>query len=86
MTDRGFGMAGFPNALNVRRLMYQPLIWPAVASDQAGGLSAPFDAEGLERLTDALIDGMRRDVELDRDFLGGQMLVDKAKAIELTGG
>ncbi|MEO5611405.1 MAG: hypothetical protein ABIQ67_01355 [Sphingomicrobium sp.] len=58
--------------------MYQPLIWAAVEGDEAGGLAAPLDAKDVERAADALIDGVRRDVELVGDFLGRQMLVDQA--------
>jgi hypothetical protein len=65
--------------------MYQTLIWPAVAGDDAGGLGAAFDAEDMERAADALVDRMRRDVELGRDFLGRQMLVDEPQTIELAG-
>jgi hypothetical protein len=65
--------------------MYQTLIWSAVLRDEASRLGTPFDAEDLERLADALIDGVRRNFELGRDFLGRPMLIDKAKAVELAG-
>jgi hypothetical protein len=69
--------------------MYQTLICPFVGAgmlrDHPRGLRAPLDAENPERLADALIDGVRRNPELDRDFLGAQMLVDEAQAVELTG-
>ena len=51
--DAGLG------SLNVRRLMYQSLIWPPVLCDDARGLRAPGDAEDLQRLTDALVHGVR---------------------------
>jgi hypothetical protein len=67
--------------------MYQPLIWLltgcGMLRDQAGGLRAAFDAEDRKRLADALINGVRRDVELGRDFLGRKMLADQAQAVEL---
>jgi len=85
MTDRGFWVTGFAKPLNVRRLMYQPLIWPAVLRDEAGGLRPPLDAEDVQRLTDTLIDRVRRDVELARDLFGRPMLVDEPEAIELAG-
>ena len=59
MTDRGFWVAGSLVRLNVRRLMYQSLIWSAVLRDEARRLGAALDAEDLERLADALIDGVR---------------------------
>ena len=59
MTDRGLWLGGFGSRLNVRRLMYQTLIWAAVLRNDARGLGPAFDAEDLERLTDALIDGVR---------------------------
>jgi len=77
LTDRGFGVAGLVIAVNVRRLMYQTLMWAAVLRNDARGLSAPFHSEDLEGLADALIDRVRRNVELRRDFLGGEMLIDK---------
>ena len=69
----------------MRRLMYQPLIWAAVAGDEAGGLGPAFDPQDVERAADALVDGVGRDVELGRDFLGRQMLRDQPQAIELPG-
>jgi hypothetical protein len=77
LADRGVWVGLGEHRLNVRRLMYQPLIWLRVVRDDAGGLLAPAYAEDVERLPDPLIDGMRRDVELGRDFLGRQMLVDE---------
>jgi hypothetical protein len=50
--------------------MYQSLIWSAVLRDETSGLGTPLDAEDLKRLADALVDGVRRDIELGRDFLG----------------
>jgi len=64
--------------------MYQSLIWSFGARDHARGLGAAFDAEDLERLTDALVDGVRRYAELDCDFLRIKMLVDEQEAIELA--
>jgi hypothetical protein len=69
MTDRGFWFAWDASGLNVRRLMYQSLIWHRVAGNCTGGLRTPLDAEYLERLTDSLVYSVRRDVELRRDFL-----------------
>jgi hypothetical protein len=37
-------------------------------------------------LADALIDGVRRNSELARDFLGRKMLVDKTETVQLSGG
>jgi hypothetical protein len=50
--------------------MYQSLIWPTVPRDEARRLGAPFNAEDLQRLADALVDGVRRNFELGRDLLG----------------
>jgi hypothetical protein len=83
MTDRAFWLAGGARALNVRRLMYQSLIWSAVLRDDAGRLRPPLDAENLKRLSDPLIHRVRRDPELGRDLLRAQMLVDESKAIQL---
>jgi hypothetical protein len=63
--------------LNVRRLMYQSLIWLVQASDEARGLGAPLDAQGLEREADSLVDGMRRDIELGRNLFRRKVLVDE---------
>ncbi|HVM23148.1 MAG TPA: hypothetical protein VM308_07615 [Sphingomicrobium sp.] len=84
MTDRGFWVAGSGLCGNVRRLMYQSLIWAFVLGDDPGRLGAAVDTKDLQRLADALIDRMRRNVELARDFLRGQMLVDEQKAVELA--
>jgi hypothetical protein len=64
--------------------MYQTLIWAAVAGNEAGGLGPALDPEDVERDPDALVDGVRRDFELGRDLLGGQVLVDQPQAIELA--
>ena len=84
MTDRGFWVAGLGVADNVRRLMYQTLIWAFVASDDPRGMRAALDAEDRESLADSLIDGVRRNLELGRDLLGGQELVDELEAVELA--
>jgi hypothetical protein len=84
MTDRGLWVARLGLGGNVRRLMYQSLIWPAVLGDDPGRLGPPLDAEDLQRLADALVDRMRRNVELRRDLLRIQMLVDEAETIKLS--
>ena len=84
MTDRGHWLDGPGVGLNIRRLMYQTLIWAAVLRNEAGGLAAALDAEDVERAADALIDGVRRDVQLGRDFLRRQMLIDQPEAVELA--
>jgi hypothetical protein len=72
--------------LNVRRLMYQPLIWLVQASDDARRLGAPLDAQGLEREADALVDRVRRDFELGRNLFRRKVLVDEQQAVELAPG
>src|SRR2546423_14399380 len=56
MTDRGLWVAGLDGGLNVRRLMYQSLIWSAVLGNKARCLGAAFDAERRQRLTHTLVD------------------------------
>jgi hypothetical protein len=86
MTDRGPWVTGLELAGNVRRLMYQTLIWPAVPRHEASGLGATLDAENGKCLADALVDGVRGNAELAGDLLGRQMLVDQPQAIQLSGG
>jgi hypothetical protein len=62
-------MLGGEGTLNVRRLMYQSLIWLMMPGHDAGGLSTPLHAQRLKRYANALVDRVRRDVELGRDFL-----------------
>jgi hypothetical protein len=68
--------------------MYQALIWPPFAILDAGNearrLGTPLDSKDLQGAADPLIDGVRRYIELGCDFLGRQMRVDQAQAIELT--
>jgi hypothetical protein len=64
--------------------MYQTLIWPTVLRYEARGLGAPFNAEDLKRLADALIDRVRRDFQFRGNLFRRQMLVDEAQAIELA--
>ena len=84
-TDRPIGLAGFVIAGNVRRLMYQSLIWAKLPRHQARGLRSAFDAQCLQGDADALVDGVRGNTELDRNLLGRKMLVDQTQAIELAG-
>jgi len=59
MTDRAVWLAGLGLGGNVRRLMYQSLIWLGILSDDACRLRTAFHAEDLERLPDALVDRVR---------------------------
>jgi len=59
ISDRGLWVAGCAAALNVRRLMYQSLIWAAVLSDDARCLTAALDSKDVERSSHALVDGVR---------------------------
>src|SRR4051812_37308601 len=85
MTDRGLWLAGLLLAGNVRRLMYQTLIWAAVLRHDARGLGAAFDAEDLKGLADALIGGMRREQQFARELLRRKMLIGEARAVEVAG-
>jgi hypothetical protein len=82
--NRGFWVAGPGAGLNVRRLMYQSLIWSAVLRNQPRRLSAALHAQDCKRLADALVDRVRRNVELGRNLLGREVLVDEAKAVQLA--
>jgi len=84
IANRGFWVTSGTVRLNVRRLMYQTLIWPAELRDDARGLGAAVNTEDMKRLSNPLVDGVRRYPELCGDFLGTQMLIDKAQAIELA--
>nr|WP_230558814.1 hypothetical protein [Sphingomonas segetis] len=84
MTDRASGLARLRLGGNVRRLMYQTLIWRLVLRNHPRRLRTALDTEDCERLAHALVDGVRRDAELGGDLLRIQMPVDEAKAIELA--
>ena len=68
--------------------MYQALIWVLRLrlglSDQARRLRAAFDAKRLQGITDALVDRVRRNVELRGDLFRTEMLVDEQEAVELS--
>lgn len=83
MTGRGLGVTGLILRVNVRRLMYQTLIWLAVLRDDPHSLRTAFDAQNVKHLPEPLIHSVRRNVELCRDFLRIEMLIDQSKAIEL---
>ena len=70
----------------MRRLIYQSLIWTEFVRHQPRGLGSPFNPKRLKRQPDALVDCVGRNAELDRDFLGGKMLVNQAETIKLTRG
>jgi len=86
MTDRGFWVAGLWFDGNVRRLMYQSLIGATVLGNDARRLSAAGNAKDCKRLADALVDGVRRNAELDRDLFGRKQLVDEPQAVKLAAG
>jgi hypothetical protein len=85
ITDRGFWVTGLGLVGNVRRLMYQSLIWRAVLSNDARRMGAPLDAQRPQRLPDPLIDGMRRNLQLGRNLLGTEVQVDEPQAVQLAG-
>jgi hypothetical protein len=64
--------------------MYQSLIWVSVTRDDPRRLSTSFDSEDLECLANALVYGVRRNAELNRDFLRIEMLVDEEETVELA--
>jgi hypothetical protein len=49
--------------------MYQSLIGSAALRNNARSLAAALNSEDCERLPDALVDGVRGDMEFGRDFL-----------------
>lgn len=63
--------------------MYQTLISLGVLGDDPRGLRPPLDAEDLQRLSNALVDGVWGDSQLCRDLLRAEVLVDQAQAFEL---
>ncbi len=69
----------------MRRLMYQPLIFPSVVRHEASRLGSALYAEDLQGLAHALIDGVRRDLELGGDLFGREVLIDKPQTVELPG-
>jgi hypothetical protein len=75
ITDRVAGLGLRCAALNVRRLMYQPLIWCVHPSDHAGSLDPALNLQDLQSAADALIDSMWRNAQFDRDLFRGKVLV-----------
>ena len=69
IADRGFWVAFDLIRLNVRRLMYQSLIFAAIAGDDPGRLRSTLDPENVNRLADPLIDRVRRNAEFGSDLL-----------------
>jgi hypothetical protein len=69
-SDRGLWFAGFAVALNVRRLMYQSLIWAGALRNDACGLAAALYTEDMQRPPNALVYGVWRDIELARNLFG----------------
>jgi hypothetical protein len=86
MTDRGVGLARLRLGGNVRWLMYQTLIWAAGLRNDARRLCPPGNAKDGKGLADPLVDGVRGNVELCRDLLRRQELVDEDEAVDLAGG
>ena len=87
MTDRITVLGRTRGGVDVRRLMYQPLILAgerAACGDQPGRFGATLDAQRMERLADALIDGVRGNTELPGDFLRRKMKVDEFEALQLS--
>jgi len=86
MTDRGLGLAVDAAKLNVRRLMYQSLIWSGILRDDARGLRPAFDPEDVKRAADSLVDGVRRDAEPAGDFLRRLVLDQEIEHLPLLVG
>jgi hypothetical protein len=63
--------------------MYQSLIWARVVRNDPRCLGAALDPKGVKRLADALIHGVRGDLQLRRDLFRRQVLVNEAQAVEL---
>jgi hypothetical protein len=84
MTDRGLWVAGLSVGGNVRRLMYQSLIWALVLGHDPRRLRTALDAEDRQCLADALVDSVGRNAELGRNLLRIEMLIDEQQAIELA--
>ena len=70
LADRAFWVPFEQCRLNMRRLMYQTLIWSADLGDDARRLGPTFDLQDLKRAADALIDRMRGDIQLYGDLFG----------------
>jgi len=88
MPDRAFGLAAGVRRVDVRRLMYQSLIWRAllrqVPGDDSRRLLSPLDSKRVQCLADALIDRVRGDFELGCDLFRGHVLIDQAQAVDLA--
>jgi hypothetical protein len=83
-TDRIGWVARGRFALNVRRLMYQSLIWAVHPSYQSRSLRTSLDAQDVERTSDSLVNRMRGNPEFNGDFLGRKMLIDQKQRVELS--
>ena len=83
-------LSGSAAGVDVRRLMYQPLICSGRPRkrrrDQARRLAAPLDAKLVECAADALVDGMGADPQLGGDFLAAVMAIDQQQAFDLAFG
>jgi len=66
--------------------MYQLLIWAPDLGDDARGLAPAFDAQDPQSLADPLVDGMRRNLELDGNLFRVEVLIDEQEAVELALG
>ncbi|HEU4876256.1 MAG TPA: hypothetical protein VFT07_00230 [Sphingomicrobium sp.] len=75
MTDRPVLMIRGRTAVDIRRLMYQPLIWLLAFGGRGQRhdprcFAALFDAQNLQRLANPLVDRMGGNAKVERDFLG----------------
>ena len=84
ITDRPTSLVVWGAVLNVRRLMYQSLIWAGGLRDHARGLRPPLDAEDMQRAAHTLVDGMGGNAKFLGNFLGRKMLVDQLQTCELA--
>ena len=57
-TDRPTSLLDWGAMLNVRRLMYQSLIWAGRSRDHARGLRPPFDPKNMKGAAHTLVDGV----------------------------
>nr|WP_246450327.1 hypothetical protein [Sphingomonas rhizophila] len=86
MTNRPIDLRAVGRRVDVRRLMYQSLIWlghTVVRGEEARSLCTALDVKDLQGLPDTLVDGVRRDAELCGNLFRRQMLVHEGQAFAL---
>jgi hypothetical protein len=86
--DRAVFLSELSRRVDVRRLMYQTLIYGVIGRNliryHSRGIASPLYTELVQGAANALIDRMGADPQFGRDFLAAVMAINQQQALDLA--